>query len=284
MAGRIGPTARAGVAVAVILVALLFATQARAEGRVAFLSQRVQFPPAPGQVDDFRVRTNAALALGATNDDAAVTPLCGALGDPSDVVRQAVAVALKRLARSTSLDCLKSRASIETSAAVKEQIRRAVDAIDVPSGAGGGDGRASPSAANARFYVAISRVTNHTDRPGSDVERIVHEAVVSKLGETGTYQVAPPTESPAAAKAALTKRQLKGYYLSISVDKFDYSDSGLRVRVKIAVFSYPGKDLRGEVPSGATLPGARPGDTSSEDQLMTVVAARATELFTQNFQ
>jgi hypothetical protein len=245
----------------------------------------LQFPPAPGQVDDFRVRTNAALALGATNDDSAVAPLCAAFTDPSDVVRQAVAVALKRLARSTALDCLKGRAPLETSAGVKDQIRRAIDAIDSAGGGAGGAGAAPPSApANARYYVALSKVTNHTTRTGSEVERIVHDAIVSKLGESGAYLVAPDAESPAAAKAALTKRQLKGYYLSISVDKFDYSDGGLRIRVKIAVFSYPGRDLRGEVPSGATLPGARPGDKASEDQLMSVVAARATELFTQNFQ
>ena len=70
----------------------------------------------------------------------------------------------------------------------------------------------------------------------------------------------------------------------MSVDKFDYSDGNLRVRVKIAVSSYPGKDLRGEVPAAATLPGARPGDKGAEDQLMGVVAARAAELFAQNFR
>jgi hypothetical protein len=56
------------------------------------------------------------------------------------------------------------------------------------------------------------------------------------------------------------------------------------VRVKIAVFSYPGRDLRGEVPSSATMPGATPGDKSAEDQMLTVVAARAADLFTQNFR
>ena len=72
--------------------------------------------------------------------------------------------------------------------------------------------------------------------------------------------------------------------VSVSVEKFDYSDGNLRVRVKIAVFSYPGKDLRGEVPSAATAQGTRPGDTATEDQLMGIVAARAAELFSQNFR
>jgi hypothetical protein len=261
----------------------LLAGSARAEGRVAFLSQRLQFPPAPGQADDFRVRTNAALALGATNDDSAVAPLCAGLGDPSDVVRQAVAVALKRLARSTSVECLKNRASIERSASVKDQIHRAIDSITTSANAGASSG-ASPTVANARFYVALSRVANHTSRTAGEVERIVHDAVAAKLAESGTYELAPASESVDTAKVTLTKRRLKGYYLAISVDKFDYSDEGLRVRVKIAVFSYPGRDLRGEVPSGAMLPGARPGDRAAEDQLMSVVAARAAELFTQNFQ
>jgi hypothetical protein len=130
----------------------------------------------------------------------------------------------------------------------------------------------------------MSRVTNNSGRSDSDVQRIVGGGIAAKLGQLGDYQLAPDGESPDGARAAMSKRSLKGFYLSVSVEKFDYSDGNLRVRVKIAVFSYPGKDLRGEVPSGATLPGARPGDTSSEDQLMGVVAARAAELFAQNFK
>jgi HEAT repeats len=263
---------------------VLYATgesPARADGRVQFLADRLRFPPAAGQADDFRVRTNAALALAATKSDDAIAPLCAGLDDPSDVVRQAVAVALKRLAKSSSTGCLKQRASVEASTAVRQEIDKALQAVDA---AGSGGSTAPAPVANARFYVSLSRVTNHTTREGGDVERIVRGAVSSKLGEVGGYELAPASESADAAKAALSKRRLKGYYLAISVDKFDYSDAGLRVRVKIAVFSYPGKDLRGEIPAGATLPGAHPGDKGSEDQLMSVVAARAAELFAQNFQ
>ncbi len=266
------------LAVMTALVALCSAGEspARADGRVQFLADRLHFPPAAGQPDDFRVRTNAALALGATKSDDAVGPLCGGLDDPSDVVRQAAAVALKRLAKGAASACLRQRASVEGNPSVRQDIEKALEALD--------SGGSSAPVANARFYVSLSRVTNHTSRDGSEVERIVRGAVSSKLGEVGGYELAPPSESLDAAKAALAKRRLKGYYLAISVDKFDYSDAGLRVRVKIAVFSYPGKDLRGEIPAGATLPGARPGDKGSEDQLMSVVAARAAELFAQNFQ
>src|ERR1700728_3896217 len=77
-----------------------------ADGRTAFLIDRLKYPPAAGQSDDFRVRTNAALQLGRTDDDAAVQPLCDALNDPSDVVRLAVAAGLKRLARPAAVPCL----------------------------------------------------------------------------------------------------------------------------------------------------------------------------------
>jgi hypothetical protein len=270
---------------AVVMLLLTTSVIAAADGRIDFLAERLRYPPAAGQPDDFRVRTNAALALGATNDDAAVPPLCRGLDDPSEVVRQAVAVALKRLVRNSALDCLRRRASVESNSSVKLQIQRAIEAIESAGGGGGsGGGGEAPYVAGAKYYVSISPVSNKTDRPQADVDRIVRGAVAAKLAQLGEYQLAPAGESSAAAKAVMAKRQLKGFYLAVSVDPLDYADGSLRVRVKIAVFSYPSRDLRGEVPAGATFPGARPGDHGAEDQLMGVVAGRAAELFAQNFK
>src|ERR1700690_2983209 len=117
MPGRSRTTASVVMrALLVLLVAVAAPLPALADGRSQFLADRLKYPPAAGQPDDFRVRTNAALALGATNDDDAVAPLCGGLDDPSEVVRQAVAVALKKLARAASGDCLLRRQQVETSA------------------------------------------------------------------------------------------------------------------------------------------------------------------------
>jgi hypothetical protein len=266
-------------------LAVLTATRAvRADSRVQFLADRLKYPPASGQADDFRVRTNAALALGATNDDDAVTPLCGGLDDPSEVVRQAAAVGLKKLGRPSALDCLRRRQGTESNAAVKLELQRAIDALGASSGGGSSGGSAPPVVAGAHFYVAISPVANNTGRTSDEVERLVRGAITGKLAQLGDYQLAPGGEGNDAAKAVIARRSLKGFYLSVSVDKFDYSDGNLRVKVKIAVSSYPGKDLRGEVPASATMPGARPGDKASEDQLMAAVAGRAAELFTQNFK
>lgn len=283
--------ARLALRILVVAMVLLTSVLAAADGRIDFLAERLRYPPAAGQADDFRVRTNAALALGATNDDTAVAPLCRGLDDPSEVVRQAVAVGLKRLARSSALDCLRRRAGVESNSSVKLQIQRAIEAIEAAGGGGGGGsgstgggGGDAPYVAGAKYYVSISPVANKSDRAQGDVDRIVRGAVASKLAQLGEYQLAPAGESNAAAKAVIAKRQLKGFYLAVSLEPLDYSDGSLRVRVKIAVFSYPGKDLRGEVPAGATFPGARPGDHGAEDQLMSVVAGRAAELFAQNFK
>jgi HEAT repeat protein len=287
MPGRSRARAKRAAAVfACLLVtfALFAPLRAHAEGRVAFLAERLKYPPGNGQTDDFRVRANAAVALGATNDEAAVAPLCDGLADPSDVVRQAAAVALKRLSRATALDCLHARYAIENSAAVKVEIQRAVAASEAARMRATSGEAAPPYAARAKYYVAISPSANGTSRSRADVERIVRGSIASKLSELGEYQVAPPGESLDAAKAAIRRRKLKGYYLGVSVEKFDYVEGSLRVRLKIAVFSYPGRDLRGEVPAGATLPDAQPGDEAAEDQLMSVVAAHAAELFAQNFR
>jgi hypothetical protein len=252
------------------LVGLLAPRRALADARTDFLVARLH-------ADDFRVRTNAALALGRTGDPAVVPPLCDALADGNEVVRQAVAVALGRLAQPAGASCLKDRLAVEPSAAVKREITKAIDASRGESGGG------SRVVANAKYYVALSPIANQTTRSDDDIAQVVGGAIRSKLDELGGYQVAADGESPEQAKAQIAKRNLKGFYLTFRVEKFDYSGGNLRVRLKVAVFTYPGRDLRGEVPSGLTQTGVTPGDKGAEDNLLRMAAARAVELFAQNF-
>lgn len=283
------------IALVAVLVTTLAATPAGAQGaRTGFLVDRLKYPPKSGASDDFRVRTNAALSLGQSDDDAAVDPLCRALEiDPSEVVRQAVAAALKRLARPAALDCLRPRQSGETSAAVRLQITRAIEALEAKSG---GDKGATDNGGNtnepfkpklvpnAKYYVSISPITNNTERGKDEVSKVVLDAIRSKLESAGQFQIAPENETPAAAKGVMTKRKLKGYYLSISVDSFDYSGGNLRVRIKCAVFTYPNKDLRGHFTPGATQQGVRKGDRSAEDNLLSIVSSAAVDQFSQSVE
>src|SRR5262245_17736536 len=89
-----------------------FAANVWADDRVAYLAERLRS-------DDFKIRYRAVTALGQTNDEGAVQPLCGALSDTEYVVRQASAAALKQLGRSSALGCLKSRLATEQVDTVK---------------------------------------------------------------------------------------------------------------------------------------------------------------------
>jgi hypothetical protein len=251
------------------LVFVFVASVALADDRIAFLAERLR------TADDFRVRASAALALGNTNDDAAVPPLCVGIDDSSDIVRKAVALALGRLMRSSGLVCLRRRSSVEKDASVKQQIDRAIDQIQ----AGGG----GAPVANAKYYVSLSPVSNGSSRPQADVDRVIQGAIKAKLSQIGGYEIAPAGESPAAAKDTISKRGLKGFYLSIKLDKLEYDDGGLHVKIRMAVSTYPGKDLQGDMSKGGGIAGVHPGDTSSEDQLMTAVASSAAESFAQAF-
>lgn len=256
------------------VIALGTTSDARADqARVKFLSEKLR-------ADDFRVRTNAALALGATNDDGAVDPLCGSLSDSNEVVRQASAVALKRLGRSSAASCLKARESVESNEAVKVAITRALEAVSA-GGDSGGDEKIKDNP-NAKYYIAISSIANSTGRAQPEVERIVAKAIREKLDGAGTVQLAPAKESADGARSVMSKRKMKGFYLAVAVDRFDYSDGNLRVKVKIGVFTYPGKSLLGNVDKTLTAQGVSNGDHASEDRLMEMAAGLASEQFAQN--
>jgi hypothetical protein len=261
---------------------LLVSRATFADDRTAFLIDRLKYPPGPGQSDDFRVRGQAALQLGRTNDDAALQPLCTALNDPSDFVRLAAVAGLKRLARPGAVSCLQGRLAVENNDAAKTQIQQTITALGA---AGGGSGGGGPPASNpnAKYYIGLSSITNNTGRPNAEIDAVVLTAIRSKLNDLGKYQIAPQGENATAARAVISGRHLKGYYFSILVEKFDYAGGDLKVKVKLAIFSYPGKALAGEVPVSPVQSGVTPPDKTAEDNLMQLAAAHAVELFAQSF-
>lgn len=246
-------------------------------------ADRVKFLADKLSSDDPRVRTSAALALGASNEDGAVEPLCGALKDSAEVVRQASAVALKRLGKAHSVPCLKARLESEGNEGVKIAINRAIESISAaaPGGAAVADDKIKENP-SAKYYISLSTIANSTGRSQPEVESVVVKAIKSKLEAAGTVQLAPTKETAEAARETMKKRKMNGFYLAIAVDKFDYSNGNLRVKVKIGVFTYPGKSLLGNVDKALTKEGVSSGDKSSEDQLLDMAAAAASAQFAEN--
>ncbi|NOU31464.1 MAG: HEAT repeat domain-containing protein [Polyangiaceae bacterium] len=256
------------------LVSLLGRSAFADDAKIAFLADKLK-------ADDFRVRTNAALALGATNEDNAVQPLCRALSDENEVVRQAAAAGMKRLGRAQGIACLRERLGGEGSDAVRLQLTRAIETLEAArGGSGGGGGSGEPkNNAQAKYYVALSAVQNRSGKAQTEVDAAVLAAVKKRLENAAVFQMAPDKETPAAAKANIAKRKLKGFYLSISVDPFDYA-SGTKASVRIAIFTYPNKDLRGESP-GKARSSASKGDKDAENRLLAAAAESALEAFVQ---
>lgn len=264
-----------------LAASLLAATMMSLAPRVAMADEvRLKFLAEKMKDQDSRVRTSAALALGASSDDGAVEPLCGGLTDKEDVVRQAAAVALKRLNRTRSLECLKAREPKEPNEAAKIAITRAIEAIS--SGGDGGGGGTVKENPNAKYYISLSTVANATGRAQTEVEKIVLNSIRQKLEAAGVVQLAPSSESPERAREVMKARKMKGFYLAIAVDRFDYADGNLRVKVKIGVFNYPNKSLLGNVDKTLTAQGVSNGDKASEDRLLELAAGLASEQFAQN--
>lgn len=226
--------------------------------------------------DDYRVRTQAALALGATNDEAAVKPLCEALGDSNSSVRVAAAAALGKLAKQSGLTCLQSASSKESTPSVKSQIDKSIAGLQ--SGSSSSASSPPPPGANTKYYVAI-QVTNKTSRSAADIEKIVRGAMVSKILAKSGYAVAPSSETSTQGGQIVKSKKLKGFFLIATVEAPSYSGTDLTQIVRVSMWTYPDKALQGEFSPKLTQSDTPKQDTDSENALMKMCVENAIESF-----
>ena len=214
---------------------------------------------------DFRIRTQAALALGASKSRRAVEPLCSGLADPNATVRAASAAALGRLHMGGS-ECLQKRLANEASDTVKSAIVKALDPVFSPE---------------TKYYVAIGKISDKTGRTGDEVDAIVHTAMAGAATGLPVFTLAPPGETLVDAKRRLVGRAgVKPVFLSPRVPPPEYSGGNLTIRVEIAMFSYPDKSLLGSYTTKLTQQGVTSPDKDTENELIRDTAARAFEKFT----
>jgi hypothetical protein len=255
-------------AFALVLVLLALARGASAESRVPFLSEQLK------NASDFRVRTQAALALGASDDPSAVDPLCRGLDDANDTVRSAAAAALGKLKNPSGLSCLKAHAQ-DRSASVRSVIDRSALVL----ASAGKPSQPPPPGPNDTFYVAIGPVTDKTGRSDKSVSDLVASSMQDKLLSLRGYAVAPQGEAAPAAKRIVQQKKLKGYFLQTRVEPPRAAGSDLTVEVRVTMWTYPAKALQGEFSPKLTMSGSSPGDRSSEDNLIKMAVERAIDSF-----
>jgi hypothetical protein len=221
--------------------------------------------------EDFRVRTQAALALGASGDAAAVKPLCGAIKDSNQTVRLAVVAGLGKLGKDGGATCIRSAKSDEKDAAVVSAMEKALENIAL-----GGD--PPLPGAGAKYYVAI-QVINRTNRPQLEVEGVVRRALSEKLLASSANAIAPRNETNPQASNVLKARNLKGYLLSVGVEPYSYGGGNLTVQLKVAMSTYPDRSLKAEFSPKLTQKDTPKQDSEAEKLLVKMAAQTAGDSF-----
>lgn len=247
------------------LLFFAFPRESQAEQKTGFLVQQLKTS------DDFRVRTQAALALGASGDDAAVKPLCDALADDNAMVKQSAAAALGKLGKGSALGCLKAALAKESGAGPKKQMQKAIDAL-------AGSAAPPPPGPDSKYYVSID-VTNKSKRTLDEVDSLVRSAMQSKLLGMKGYAVAPKGESSGDAGKIVKSKKLSGFYLLASVEPPVYEGGNLTQVVRVSMWTYPTKALKGEFAPKLTQSDTPKADPEGEKALIKMCVENAVDTF-----
>lgn len=261
-------SARAFASLLLALTVLLVSSLASADPRTTVLAGQLKS-------DDYRVRTQAALALGASGDEAAIKPLCDALTDENASVKTAAAAALGKLTKPASLKCLEAAITKESTPAVKSTMQKSIDGLKASSTT---TAAPPPPGKDAKFYVALE-ITNKTSRPTTEVEAIVRAAMQARLLSKSGYAVAPKGETVAQGGAVVKAKKLKGFILMATVESPVYAGGSLSVKLNVAMATYPDKSIQASFSPKLTQSNTPSSDTKSEDALFKLCGESAIDSF-----
>lgn len=223
-------------ALPVVLLLLLWTVPAWASSidpRVAYLTRQLR------TAQDARVRAQAALVLGKSEEVAALPPLCEGLKDESGVVRGAAARGLEELQELDAIPCLQG-ALEDRDPSVRTAATKAYKSLTTIRDR------------QPWLYVAM-RPMKVADSFDAELGPMAEARLKRRLGDLGVRWV-PDAESKAAAKKVLAKQKLMGVVLMPEL--VAHGDKGLRM--KVLCLSYPDERLLGQVEVKAS--GGRPVD------------------------
>ncbi|MBL8716250.1 MAG: HEAT repeat domain-containing protein [Myxococcales bacterium] len=269
---------RIGVALVLSGAVLGFAGDLSAQGKTAFLAEQLR------KNTDYRVRIDAALKLGTSDDPAAVKPLCACLDDGSEVesVSIACAAALGKLKKQGVDVCLKKHEN-HSNKKVKEQVVTSIKTVGNLGGGGGGPAdwkcpaQADP-AAKHKYYVGVG-VKNKTGRPDTEIRPLVEKEMYCKLLKFGRFRFANGDDTdPKKMGPIVTKDKLDGYFLDVLVEPFKYEGGSLKVSLKVTLMTHT-RDLKGELGKSLTLPGVTSPSKSDEDDLVKMASEKLVDDF-----
>ena len=228
---------------------------------------------------DFRVRIQAAFALGNTRDASALDPLVRALADPNPAVRAAAATGLARLGNPRALTALRNL-SRDPSAAVRVQAERAIRQISgegstaptaipaPPPGAIGGAGgmyprfaiapaAASVSWGSVRYVVFLGSLENRSGYQGAQLTLALRREVNTTLRAIRSLAVLDdPAHVPEGHAREITRRRLPKLRLDGALSRVNRRavsrQLSIRCEVSFMLLDEPERVMRGVLNGAAT--------------------------------
>ena len=243
---------------------IVCASEVRADSRTDFLVRML------GTSSQFRVRAQAALALGAAEDPAVVPALTKALRrDGHPAVRAASASALERLGAPSSAAALKL-ALRDNDKTVRAAAKRALDEVErglakaTPKPAAVAPSTPFPSAAReALFYVGVGLPGSQVSTLSAGLLRNLREHLAREVVQIAGVRLAPENESRSAAERELRAQKMTGYFIDSSVTSLETKpDGSIRAQVSVVVGTYPGRDMRAMLSGAATVSGGGSGEST----------------------
>ena len=193
------------------------------------------------------MRTQAALALGVSQSDRAVAPLCSGLDDEDQTVRAASAAALGKLRRG-GLDCITRRLTSEQHPKVKEMLTKVLHRLQQPL--------LPTIGPETRYYVAVGPTTNKTSGTDADIETLVRRGPEqgAREGQDARGGAERRNCRSGDSRCWPSTRASSSVFIW---PKLQASDEGgsLSFKLSFTLFSYPDKAFKGSLAQSASLPG-----------------------------
>jgi hypothetical protein len=214
---------------------------------------------------DFRVRTQAAFALGRKHDAQYVDSLEDALRDKHPVVRAAAATALGEIGSTAALPALQvaQRDPIES---VATQARAAVEAINAAAAARAGGnaagmraklvvaGSAARVPAGARYALVLGDMHDQSGFSGDELSKVLATSLARELAHW--HGVAMLDVHDSASLETVRQRGLPMFRLEGNVTQISRDRMGDQVAVhcelSILLMDEPGRNLRSVLKGAAT--------------------------------